>query len=702
MEKKHSSFGKLAPPSKIISSKFDNAEGAKETEIAAQITLPKDGGWGWVVLTAAFCSVGILDGLVFTFGALLNDIANDLDVQRPMVALVGSLDLTLYLMFSPIASSFINKFGFRICGMLGGMICCFSVLSSTFSRNYATFLLLYGVCQGIGASFTSMAAYLIVGLYFHKYRTVTLIMVTTGSSVGIMSISPMNIALVKLAGWRPTVLLHSGLLGLIFFFSLTYKPLVSLTVANTEDAAVSARTVTFIPNEKPRAGEKSIANATERILGAVSNTRYPTAASIIQDPIISPSSSPHTSSESGKPRVRLSTTHGISKSQLKQVRSIQSKGTVADLRAIDIEIQNEHHPRRKKSCWGRLCHWPSHVKSARPLYRDDAFYDGKMNELPQYRKVSMDTGDKLPNQIGYQMEVSRAVTVDDLNDRHGLCTTAVTRVLATMFNIDLLKMNSFIVLCLAGVCNYLGLLTPVTYLQDRNLENGVNAQHCKYFVSVIGCFNGLSRVMWCILSTKISPTYLYSIGLIIAGISTMISGFSYSLAYQYGYCMLYGSTISVSNCMRSLMIVDLYGLQALTSGTGVFMLFMGVGNIFSTPVAGVLRNIFGYDSAFYFAGFFFTLAGVLSFPIKIIRSREINKTTQGNLIEIRKREILKPKIDKESSFSQDPDIKKRNRDMSPLRNNSDNSRPVDFEYKQRMLKSSLQRFSNYSPSLNHS
>lgn len=514
--------------------------------------------------------------------------------------------------------------------MCGGMICCFSALSSTFAKNYMTYIVLYGIFQGIGESFTSMTAYLIVGLYFHKYRNIALITVTSGSSIGMMILSPINTVLVELAGWRPTVLLQSGLLGLQYFLAMTYKPLVSLTVANTQAAAVSARIVTFLPNEKPQADVKPIANTTERMIGAVSNTRYPTAASVIQDPIISPSSSPETSTEFSKPRITLSTSHSISQAQLKQVRSFVSKDPVEDRRIVDVEIQNEHEPRRKKSCWGSLCYWPSHVKNARPLYRDDAFYDGKMKQLPQYRKTNMKTGDKSPSKIEYQMEMSRAVTVTDLNERRVLCSTAFTRVLATMFNMELFKMNSFKILCLAGTFNYLGVLSPLTYLQDRNLEAGISAQHTKYFLSVVGCFNALSRLMWCILATKISPSYLYSVGLFFAGVSTMFSGFSYTLAYQYGYCVIYGLTVSVSNAMRSLMIVDLYGLEVLTNGMGMFLLFMGIGNVFSTPVAGILRNKFGYDSAFYFAGSCFTMASILAFPVRIMRTREINKTIQEN------------------------------------------------------------------------
>lgn len=711
MEKSESNSEKLAPPNKVLSSEFADVEGAKKAEITAQITLPRDGGWGWVVLFASFCSITILDGLVFTFGAILNDIAEELNVQRPMVALVGSLHYTLYLMLSPIASALINRFGFRICGMCGGMICCFSVLSSTFARTYGTFIVLYGVCQGIGSSFTSMAAYLVVGLYFQKYRRVALITVTSGSSIGMMCLSPTNMVLVKLGGWRPTVLFHSGLLGLIFFLALTYKPLVSLSVAKTEDAAVSTRTVIFLPNENPPPGSKPIANATERILGAVTNARYPTAASVVQEPIQSLSSIPESSAEISKPRIRLSTSHNISQAQVNQVKSIISKGTVEDLRVLDIKIQNEHEPREKKSCWGRLCYWPSHVKSARPLYRDDAFYDGKMKNLPQYRKSIVETGDKSPG-LEYQMKVSRAATIQDLNDRRGLCTAAVKRVLATMFNWALLKRNSFKILCLAGVCNYLGVLTPLTYLQHRNLEAGISPHHCRLFLSVVGFFNALGRILWCLLSTKISPSYLYSGGLLSAGLLTIISGLSYSLAYQYGFCVLFGITVSVSNAMRSLMIVDLYGLELLTNGTGMLLLFMGIGNVFSTPVAGVLRNHFGYDSAFYFAGVCLTLAGVISSPVKIIRNREIHKTVQEDQNENDKREMIKPAVNKvKSILSQDSNSeqyilnninpKNQNPAMSKFykkeTKNKFSNEFDEIEHKNKILQKSLLGFRNYYP-----
>lgn len=53
---------------------------SESTEVTAQISVPHDGGWGWVVVLAAFWCIFILDGSVFTFGSVLKDMTDELGV----------------------------------------------------------------------------------------------------------------------------------------------------------------------------------------------------------------------------------------------------------------------------------------------------------------------------------------------------------------------------------------------------------------------------------------------------------------------------------------------------------------------------------------------------------------------------------------------------------------------------------------------
>lgn len=621
-EEKRRRVSSAGAPSKVISTKFMEMEGAEETEIAAQITVPTDGGWGWVVLMCAFGCAFILDGCVFSFGALLKDISKDLQVSDATTAIVGSLQFSMYLMLSPIASAFINRFGFRVCGMVGSIICCYSALGSSLAKGIASFFFLYGFCYGIGGCFVNMAAGLVTGFYFEKYRTMAMIFVSAGSSFGIMLLFPVNLVLSNAAGWRSTVLLHSGFLGLIFFLALTFKPLLSLTVTKVEEAVDEpTRTVTFLPTvvgPKKSVSNQAQGNTTERLFHAVSNARFPTAAAVIQDETVTTIAGP--SQKPAVSRITLSYSQGVSKAQLNQVKSMISRGAVHDQPPVDIDIKLVESE-RKKSCWGRLCDWDTHSPTARPMYRDDAFYDGKIQNLPQYQKSVADAGDTQTG-LEYQMAVSRAITVNDMQDQRGVFTTAVRRVLVTMCDVELLKKKSFIIYSLSGAAGYMGFNIPYVFLQDRNLVAGVDATHCTYFVSVIGFANAFGRMIWSIIAIKVSPLYLYIVGCCLSGVSTVVSGLSYHVIYQYFYSFVFGFNVCVTNCMRSLIIVDLYGLERLTNGTGLLLLFMGVGNLFGTPIASVLKDVVNYDAAFYFSGGLLILASIFGIFVRVVERSE--------------------------------------------------------------------------------
>lgn len=639
-------------PSKVISTKFMEMEGAEETEIAAQITVPTDGGWGWVVLMAAFGCAFILDGCCFTFGALLKDVSTDMHVSDAVAAFVDSMQFAVYLMISPIASAFINRFGFRVCAMAGSMICCYSALGSSLAKGIASFFFLYGFSYGVGGCLVNMAAGLVTGYYFEKYRKMAMIFVSAGSSFGIMLLFPLNLILSNLAGWRSTVLLHSGLLGLIFFLALTFRPLLSLTVTKIETAETEpTRTVAFLPTistgDKAAGVKEAQADKMERMFGAVSNVRFPTAAAVVHDETATTKVGP--SQRPGVSRITLSAAQGVSKAQLKQVKSMVSRGVVHDQPPVEINIKVVE-PTRKKSCWGRLCHWEADSPTARPMYRDDAFYDGEIQKLPQYQKSMTDAGDTKTG-LEYQMAVSRAVTVNDLQDKRGVFTTAVRRVLVTMVNVELLKKKSFIIYSISGALSYMGFTIPYIYLQDRNLNAGVDPVHCTYFVSVIGFANAVGRLVWSIVAMKVSPLYLYITGSCISGIATVMSGLSYNIVYQYAYSFVYGFNVCVCVCMRSLIIVDLYGLEQLTNGTGLLLLFLGIGNIFGTPIAGVLKDYTNYDVAFYYSGILLILASVFGILVRFVE-----KSDKTNAPESHKRGD-KPDDIVEHKYGRDPNLK---------------------------------------------
>lgn len=615
----------------------DRLEGGEETEIAAQISIPHESGWGWVVVISSLCSLFILDGVVYTFGSLLKDITVDLNKNEALVALINSIAVALYFISAPMGSALINRFGFRACTMTGSIICSTSLFITYFATHYGTLCIFYGAIVGFGYSLINLSCGLVVGFYFEKLRAIALSVASIGSSMGVMCFFPLNSYLVQIGGWRLVTLLHSGLFGLIYFFGMAFRPLISLSVITSENDPT--RTVTYLPNlstavlNSRSKSEGLMSTATERLFGAASNYNFPTAATIIDD-TVSNQAGP---SKKDKSKITLAVHNpesSIAKRQMKQVQSIVSITGVQKNKKRNIEIKMNSAQSKKKSCCGSIFTWDKHVTESRPLYRDDAFYEGKVENLPEYQKSKLDTVSEGPGLDGleYRLAVSRAVAAADLHEQRGIFTTAVRRVLATMMDPKLLKRTSFLILCLSGFLTYVGFLVPYVYLKERNIIEGISSDHCNWFVSAIGLSNVFGRISLGLLAYKLEPLYLVSGSCIFAGISTCLSNLSYSIYYQYFYCLIFGFSIASVASLRSMVIVSLYGLEKLTNATGMILFFQGMGSLFSTPVASVLKENFGYDVAFVVAGISITVSGLVVIPVKLIKNKEENSSNKRKRI----------------------------------------------------------------------
>ncbi|XP_063623899.1 uncharacterized protein LOC134795899 [Cydia splendana] len=645
------------PPKPMLSTTFDKRESvtvitnksnrrvsfggeklADETEIQAQVHVPEEGCWGWVVVAAAFCVTFILDGIALTFGSIRPDMTVDLNVSETITALINSIALALYLIAGPLVSALINRFGFRACCMAGSVTCSLSLFISYFLANVGGLILFYGLFCGVGFALINMSTALVVGFYFEKRRSIAIGIATLGTSVGIMSWYPINSNLVKLAGWRSVTLFHSGMFGIIYFLAMTFRPLLSLQVVKAEVTEEPTRTVTYLPNVAASTSQADQPDITkpshsERLFGAVKNDQFPTAADVVENneesqilssqPGTSAAVSPHASKVSKLTLTAMTSKSGISNRQLRQVKSIISKtNSMMDVTKQKLQVNIPEKEPKKVSCCGRLCNWERHVPESRPMYRDDAFYDGKVERLPEYQKSKGAVVDEEKTGLEYQLAVSRTAAAQDLQERRGIFTTAVRRVLATMMDPNLLKLSTFRYFCAAGFLIYLGFLVPVAYIQVRNLQAGVDPRHCSLFVSAIGGFNGLGRLGYGLLAIKFCPIKLSVVGLCTGGAITMLSHVSFNMYFQYIYCSLFGFSVACVISCRALMLVKLYGLEKLTNATGMLLLFQGIGSLISTPLAGVLSEHFGYTVAFIVSGASLFLGGLMLARMYLVFMKE--------------------------------------------------------------------------------
>lgn len=609
-------------------SKLNALDEASETEIFTEIIVPEEGHYGWFVVAGSFMCIFILEGIFLTFGSIYKDMSNDMEIEISLVTLINSIAMALYFIAGPAVSALVNRFGFRICTMMGSILISFAYLTSSLVGNYIFVLLFYGIVSGIGGCLINMSSLLVVGFYFERLRAIAMSIAGLGSSFGITIMSRVNNYLVPLAGWRTVTLLHAGLFGMIYFIAMLFRPLLSLSVNHEKD---DIQTVTYLPSLSTVAikdgteSEPVMTTRTEKLFSAVSNAHFPTVAEVVEVEadtmdINEPGPSP-TSKEKLTFTARLPQ-GDISPRQLKQVQSILSRRNLQDNeKFIEINVDNIQAP-KKHRWWSRCCHWEHHVDESRPMYRDDAFYNGRVENLQVYKEHVLSSRQNKKSGFEYQMAVTRATAAEDLEQRRGIFTLAIRRVLATMLDPQLLRRNSFFMISTTGFLVHLGIIIPYMFLADRNKSEGIDEVHCNSFVSVMGLSNAVGRLVAGFLACKFCPIKLYSLGCIMAGTGMIISNFLFNVYYQYFCCVMFAFSTAHISALRSLVLVDLYGLDNLTNATGILLMFQGFGCLISTPLSGAVKNKFGFKYAFYLAGTFIVLGGLISINVKRIAKSE--------------------------------------------------------------------------------
>ncbi|KAL3886823.1 hypothetical protein ACJMK2_026788 [Sinanodonta woodiana] len=129
-----------------------------------------------------------------------------------------------------------------------------------------------------------------------------------------------------------------------------------------------------------------------------------------------------------------------------------------------------------------------------------------------------------------------------------------------------------------------------------------------------------------------SPTFVvYGVSCLLCmfGFSTMFVPFYSLYEILAFYCILFGSSIAAFVSLRSIIMVELLGIEKLTNSFGLVVMCQGLSSFIGSPIAGVLSDYTGnYKASFYVAGASIALAGLICFPLRRIARWEKNRNEQ--------------------------------------------------------------------------
>ncbi|KAI1724705.1 major facilitator superfamily domain-containing protein [Ditylenchus destructor] len=202
-----------------------HGEGFRHETLVDHLPIAPDGGYGWVIVAAAFVSNFIIDGISNSFGAFMSSYQESFKATKAATSVIGSLLVGFYLLSGPVAGGLLNKYESRKVVIAGTLLSSSAFLLSTLSPNIYVFYILYGILGGIGFGFIFLPAIVAVSQYFETKRALATGISVSGSGCGTFVMPLLCSYLIPNFGWRITLCVLAVMLLICAFCGTFYKPL---------------------------------------------------------------------------------------------------------------------------------------------------------------------------------------------------------------------------------------------------------------------------------------------------------------------------------------------------------------------------------------------------------------------------------------------------------------------------------------------
>nr|CAD7568589.1 unnamed protein product [Timema californicum] len=527
---------------------------------------------------------------------------------------------------------------------------------------------------GIGFGLIYVPAVITTGFYFERWRAIATGIAVCGSGIGAFVLAPFAVHLIEWYGWRGALIIQAGLVLNCAIFGTLFRPLEPVRVVTTREVSMknnhSESKLSLLKRIKQERDEHrrnrgSLASVDsdkyeKSSIRVTNNNAYTTAAEALARSVGSLPGSRFASTHS----LGMSNHHGVETGEehLKAVYEME-RGEDDTMTAL-VHHQSQSVIRRGSKRLRTASESSSRsrkgleLSGTKPFYRDDIFFGASLTRLPQYTSQSS---------ISYHMSVTRLPTKQDVKEQDGensrICTEALTRTLGTMLDFSLFKSPTFLILAVSGFITMMGFYVPFIYLtvrkQSRDLPvtlrnilavlrnilatlirvmtldraelSGMERDLAMFLVSCIGITNTIGRVMCGIVSSipGMNALFINNTALTLGGAATILSGVSMSVTYQYAYAVIFGLSIACFASLRSIIIVDLMGLDNLTNAFGLLLLFQGMSAAIGSPIAGAFMDATGsYDASFYLSGTLILVSAILCYPLNRVNRWEKRRAAE--------------------------------------------------------------------------
>ncbi|XP_074658151.1 monocarboxylate transporter 14-like [Tubulanus polymorphus] len=520
-----------------------------------------DGGWGWVVVFGSFMIHVIADGIAYAFGIIILELTRYFGTGKGETSWVASLMIGITFASGPIASTFTNVYGCRVTTIIGAIVTSIGFILSIFAPNLYFLYFSFGILGGLGLGLIYLPAIVSVGQYFEKKRSFATGLAVCGSGVGTFAFAPLIQKLVDEYSWKGATLIMAGLALNCMCFGALFRPIQIPSAAKPTTTATAENG----DNSEKRQllGSRAVDNEVlfEKLRRAAAQSKQRQNDDVrINDKMIT--SCP----EVNQIRRRSAT------------RNVFSSGPIAS--GADFSRSQQE-------------------------LKQEIFNTYKSNHMLHFVSLTNIPG------------------ADENKDKQG-CKGALSEAFNQLTDFALLSNVVFMLFAVSNFCTSIGFNAPYIYLPDMARIKGIEKEKASFLISVIGIGNTFGRVFFGYISDipkvrawqsgKLGRLTIYSAALTLCGVATCLSPWSTNYSLLVAYAASYGILVGTYVTLTAVVLVDLIGLDRLTSSFGLLLLFQGIATFIGPPIAGWLYDGTGsYDFSFYIIGFMIAISGAMLF-----------------------------------------------------------------------------------------
>nr|XP_005998310.1 PREDICTED: monocarboxylate transporter 6 isoform X2 [Latimeria chalumnae] len=152
---------------------------------------------------------------------------------------------------------------------------------------------------------------------------------------------------------------------------------------------------------------------------------------------------------------------------------------------------------------------------------------------------------------------------------------------------------------------FLGFMVPLVYLVPYATSIGMKENKAALLMAILGFINIFMRPLSGVISElrvfSGKTIYLFSIALVVNGLSNCICGAGVGLPSLVAYCVLYGISTSIIASLIFQVLMETVEMNRFSSALGLFTILESITMIIGPPLAGLLVDVTQKYSYVFFA-----------------------------------------------------------------------------------------------------